>query len=34
MQFTVIENTPGYMPEADDPPVFDTYAEAVACLNE
>ena len=33
MQFTVIESTPGYMPEADDPPVFDTYAEAVAHLN-
>lgn len=33
-QFVVIESTPGYMPEADDPAIFDTYAEAVAYANE
>lgn len=34
MTFVVIENTPGYMPEDDDPPTFDDYTEAVAYLNE
>jgi hypothetical protein len=33
-RWTVIENTPGYLPEDDDPPVFDSYAEAVSYLNE
>lgn len=32
--FTVIINTPGYLSEQDDPPVFDEYADAVAYLNE
>ena len=31
--FTVIENTPGYMPDSDDPATFDSYAEAVEYLN-
>jgi hypothetical protein len=29
MNYTVIEYTPGYLPEDDDPPVFDQWAEAV-----
>lgn len=33
-QFTVIENTPGYLPMDDDPPAFDEYSDAVAYLNE
>jgi len=32
--FVVIENTPGYMPDDDDPPTFDDYADAVLYLNE
>jgi len=32
--FTVLENTPGYMPENDDPPTFDTQDEAWAYLVE
>lgn len=32
-RFIVIENTPGYMPDADEPADFDDYAEAVAYLN-
>lgn len=28
------ENTPGYMPEDDDPATFEDYADAVAYLNE
>lgn len=32
--FVVLENTPGYLPEEDDPPVFEAYADAVAYLNE
>ncbi len=27
--YTIIENTPGYLPESDDPPMFDSYAEAL-----
>lgn len=27
--YAVIENTPGYLPEDEDPPTFDCYAEAV-----
>jgi len=33
-QWTVIENTPGFMPDDDDPPIFDDYSDAVAYLNE
>jgi len=33
-EYVVIENTPGYMPEADEPAEFDTYAEAVAYADE
>lgn len=32
--FVVIESTPGYMPEDDDPATFDDYDDAVAYLNE
>ncbi len=32
--FVVIENTPGYMPEDDDPATFEDYTDAVAYLNE
>lgn len=32
--FVVIENTPGYLPNDDDPPTFDTYADAVEYLND
>jgi hypothetical protein len=32
--YVVIENTPGYMPEDDDPPIFEDYADAVAYLKE
>ena len=32
--FLVIENTPGYLPDADEPAEFDTYAEGVAYANE
>ncbi len=32
--YVVIENTPGYMPEDDDPATFEDYADAVAYLNE
>ena len=28
MNYIVIEYTPGYLPEDDDPPVFDQWAEA------
>ncbi len=34
MTFVVIENTPGYMPDDDDPPTFEDYADAVAYLND
>lgn len=29
MSYAVIEFTPGYLPEDDDPPVFDQWAEAL-----
>lgn len=32
MSYAVIEYTPGYMPENDDPPVFDQYSEALNYL--
>jgi hypothetical protein len=32
--WAVVENTPGYLPEDDDPGVFDTYAEACAYANQ
>jgi len=34
MNYTVIEYTPGYLPEDDDPPVFDQYAQALNYLME
>ncbi len=33
-RFVVIESTPGYLPEDDDPPTFDDYSDAVAYLND
>ena len=33
-QYIVIENTPGYLPEDDDPFITDDYAAAVAYMNE
>ncbi len=33
MTFIVIENTPGYLPEDDDPFVTDDYSAAVEYLN-
>ncbi len=33
-QYIVIENTPGYLPEDDDPYITDDYAAAVAYMNE
>jgi hypothetical protein len=33
-QWIVIENTPGYMPDDDDPFITDDYSAAVAYLNE
>lgn len=32
--FVVIEYTPGYMPDEDDPAVFEEYAAAVMYMNE
>lgn len=32
--FVVIENTPGYLPEVDDPAEFEDYAEAVVFMQE
>lgn len=32
--FYVIENTPGYMPDADEPADFEEYSDAVAYANE
>jgi hypothetical protein len=32
--FIVIENTPGYMPDDDDPATFEDYDDAVAYMNE
>lgn len=34
VQYVVLENTPGYLPEDDDPFVTEDYAQAVAYLNE
>jgi hypothetical protein len=34
MRYVVIESTPGYMPDDDDPFTTDDYAAAVAHLNE
>jgi hypothetical protein len=34
MSYVVIENTPGYLPDDYDPPVFDDYASAVEYLND
>jgi hypothetical protein len=34
MTYIVIENTPGYMPDSDDPFVTDDYSAAVAYANE
>jgi hypothetical protein len=34
MTFYVVENTPGYMPDADEPADFEEYSEAVAYANE
>lgn len=30
--YAVVENTPGYLPENDDPPVFDQFQEALNYL--
>ncbi len=32
--FIVIENTPGYLPDADEPAEFESYSEGVAYANE
>lgn len=32
--FIVLENTPGYLPEEDDPFITDDYSAAVAYMNE
>ena len=32
-RWIVIANTPGYMPDDDEPPFFDDYSEAVEYLN-
>jgi hypothetical protein len=32
--YVVIENTPGYLPDSDDPGRFDTYEEAIAHAND
>lgn len=32
--FIIVENTPGYLPEDDDPFVTDDYSAAVAYMNE
>lgn len=32
--YIVIENTPGYLPEEDDPFITDDYSAAVAYMNE
>lgn len=34
MYYTVIENTPGYLPEEDDPPVFTSKRRAQAYATE
>jgi hypothetical protein len=33
-EYIVVENTPGYLPDDDDLPVFETYAAAVEYANE
>ncbi len=33
-KYVIIENTPGYLPENDDPLTFDSYAEALNHLVE
>jgi hypothetical protein len=33
-RYVVIENTPGYLPDDDDPAEFDDYADAVEYMNE
>ncbi len=33
-QYIVIENTPGYLPDDDDPYITDDYASAVEYMNE
>lgn len=33
-RFVVVENTPGYLPEDDDPATFDSYDDAVAYMRE
>jgi hypothetical protein len=33
-RYLVIENTPGYLPDADEPAEFEEYADAVTYLNE
>lgn len=32
--FTIIENTPGYLPENDDPPMFEDRTDALVCLSD
>lgn len=32
--YIVIESTPGYMPDADEPATFEEYADAVEYVNE
>ena len=32
-RYIVIENTPGYMPEEDEPYITEDYSEAVAYMN-
>jgi hypothetical protein len=34
MNYIVLESTPGYMPDADEPAEFETYAEACEYANE
>lgn len=34
MTYVVIENTPGYLPENDDPPIVETLEEGIECMNE
>jgi hypothetical protein len=34
MTYLVIENTPGYMPDADEPAEFEEYSAAVEYANE
>jgi hypothetical protein len=34
MEYEVIENTPGYLPDVDEPATFEDYSDAVAYANE